>query len=203
VFACIQCIDDDLCVAGVVGTNVYQIDIRIGVEAEYYPAHFEALLQLLADYPCEYMIMGQHFIKNELDGTYNGSPSDDEVALIHYVSQTLEGLETGKFSYVAHPDLFYWTGDAACYQREMTRLCRGVKALDLPLEINLLGLYDGRNYPKEEFWQIAGTVGNKVVLGCDAHSPEALNRPETAQKGRELAARYGLQILETVELRPL
>ena len=89
------------------------------------------------------------------------------------------------------------------YRREMTRLCRGVKELGIPLEINLLGLHEGRHYPTELFWQIAGEVGNTVILGCDAHEPEALNRPETAEAGRALAQRYGLRILDTAELAPL
>ena len=180
-----------------------QIDIRIGVEAEYYPRYFEALLSFLKEFPCEYMIMGQHYIHNERDGVYSGSWRVDEPVLLQYVSQVLEGLATGKFTYLAHPDLLCWSGDPMPYRREMTRLCRGVKELGIPLEINLLGLHEGRHYPTELFWQIAGEVGNTVILGCDAHEPEALNRPETAAAGRALAQRYGLRILDTAELAPL
>ena len=177
-----------------------QIDIRIGVEAEYYPAYFDELLRFLADYPCEYLIMGQHYIYNERDGRYSGSRTADEGVLIQYVSQVLEGLSTGKFTYLAHPDLLHWTGAADVYRREVTRLCRGVKVLNLPLEINLLGLYEGRHYPTEAFWQIAGEVGNAVILGCDAHEPEDLNRPENVAAAEALAARYGLPILDTLKL---
>ena len=180
-----------------------QIDIRIGVEAEYYPAYFSDLLRFLADYPCEYLIMGQHYIYNELDGRYAGSWTAEEAVLVQYVSQVLEGLSTGKFTYLAHPDLLHWVGEPEAYRREMTRLCRGVKDLNLPLEINLLGLVEGRHYPTETFWQIAGETGNAVILGCDAHEPEGQNRPEAAAAGRALAQRYGLQILDTVPLAAL
>ena len=180
-----------------------EIEIHIGVEAEYYPAHFDALLRFLADFPCEYLLMGQHYIHNELDGGYSGSSTADEAVLNCYVSQVLEGLSTGKFTYLAHPDLLNWRGDPVVYQREMTRLCQGVKALELPLEINLLGLQEHRHYPKAAFWQIAGQVGNLAILGCDAHEPGALNRPETAAAGAALADRYGLRLLETVELQTL
>lgn len=180
-----------------------QIEIHIGVEAEYYPAHFEALLQLLGNYPCEYMIMGQHFINNELDGVYSGSPTSEKAVLTRYVSQVLEGLATGKFSYLAHPDLLHWVGDEAFYKREMTRLCCGVKELGLPVEINLLGLHECRHYPADLFWRIAGEVGPDVILGCDAHTPDALNRPQVEVAGRTLAAQYGLRMLETTELLPL
>lgn len=180
-----------------------EITLHIGVEAEYYPAYFSDLLQFLGDFPCEYMIMGQHFLHNEWDGVYSGSRTAEERVLIQYVSQVLEGLATGKFSYLAHPDLLQWVGEPAPYRREMTRLCRGVQELGLPLELNLLGLEERRHYPAARFWEIAGEVGNAVVLGCDAHEPEALNRPSVEAAGRELAAGYGLQVLDTVALRPV
>lgn len=180
-----------------------QIEIRIGVEAEYYPEHFQALLELLAQYPCEYLILGQHFTNNELDGVYSGRATADEAVLMQYVSQVLEGLSTGKFTYLAHPDLLNWRGAEEVYRRETTRLCRGVKALGLPLEINLLGLYEGRHYPNGTFWQIAGEVGNTAILGCDAHQPWALNRPDIEEAGRELAAEYGIPLVDTVNLRSI
>ena len=180
-----------------------EIDIRIGVEAEYYPAHFDALLRFLADYPCEYMIMGQHFIHNETDGVYSGNRTSEEAVLVQYVSQVLEGLSTGKFTYLAHPDLLNWRGDEEIYDREMERLCRGAKALGIPLEINLLGLHDCRHYPSLRFWQIAARVGNKTVLGCDAHQPDALNRPQMEEEARAFAAEQGIALLDTVELQPI
>ena len=180
-----------------------QIDIRVGVEAEFYPAHFEAMLRLLENYPCEYLLMGQHFIENEYDGVYSGSRTAEEHVLVRYVSQVLEGLSTGRFTYLAHPDLLNWHGDGAVYEREMERLCRGVKAMEIPLEINLLGLYEGRHYPVRQFWQIAARVGNRVILGCDAHQPEAMNRPDVEAEARRFAADLGIALLNTVELRPI
>ena len=180
-----------------------EIEIRIGVESEFYPACFEALLRLLEDYPCEYMLMGQHFIRNEFDGVYSGSRTMDEAVLVQYVSQVLEGLKTGMFTYLAHPDLLNWRGDEAVYDREMERLCRGAKALGIPLEINLLGLYDCRHYPAPRFWQIASRVGNEAVLGCDAHQPEALNRPWLEEEARSFAAQQGITLLDTVELKSI
>ena len=180
-----------------------QIEIHIGVEAEYYPSHFDALLTLLRQYPCEYMLMGQHYIGDEEPGGYNGFAAQDPRHVIRYVDQALEGLATGKFTYFAHPDLINWPWDTDLYTEEMTRLCQGVKALNIPLEINLLGLYEKRNYPCRRFWEIAGQVGNTAIIGMDAHSPAALNRPETVAEARSWAAEYGLPVLDTVELRPL
>ena len=35
-----------------------QVDLHIGFEAEYFPDLFEGMLDFLADYPCEYLILG-------------------------------------------------------------------------------------------------------------------------------------------------
>lgn len=180
-----------------------QIELHIGVEAEYYPAMFERMLALLRQYPCEYMLLGQHFLENEDTGEYVYLPSDDPDALCRYVDQTLEGLGTGLFTYLAHPDLFNWTGDRETYRREMTRLCRGASRLGTVLEYNLTGHWEHRTYPDPRFWQIAAEVGTQAILGADAHSPEMLNRPEAETEARQLLTGLGIPLLEQIGLKSI
>lgn len=180
-----------------------QLELHIGVEAEYYPALFEGMLELLRQYPCEYMLLGQHFLENEDTGEYVYLPSSDPGALRRYVDQTLAGLRTGLFTCLAHPDLFRWTGDREAYVREMTRLCRETKKLDTVLEYNLLGHWDRRTYPNPAFWEIAAREGNRVILGVDAHSPQALNRPDPEREAREFLSGLGITPLERLELVPI
>lgn len=180
-----------------------QIELHIGVEAEYYPALFEDMLVLLRQYPCEYMLLGQHFLENEDTGEYVYLPSADPDALRRYVDQTLAGLRTGLFTYLAHPDLFNWSGEREIYHREMTRLCREANKLDAVLEYNLLGHWEHRGYPNPAFWQIAAEVGNRTILGVDAHSPDALNRPEAETEARAFLSGLGITPLEQIGLRPI
>lgn len=97
-------------------------------------------------------------------------------------------------------DLVNLLEDPDFFRQEATRLCRAVKEMDLPLEINLLGLEEGRHYPCEPFWEVVHETGNKVIIGCDAHSPRAVYQPDVIQKAYDLAARYQLNLLDTVEL---
>ncbi len=180
-----------------------RIELHVGVELEYYPAVFPAQLELLRRNGCEYLLLGQHYLFNEEDDRYCGSPTDEPERLVQYVDQTIEAMETGYFTYLAHPDLLNFTGDRALYRLHMARLCRAAKELDMPLELNLLGLHDGRSYPDRDFWELAAETGNRVVLGCDAHCPEALNRPETEAAGRRFLADLGLTPEESVPLVPL
>ena len=180
-----------------------EIELHIGVEAEYYPKLFAGMLDFLRQFPCEYLLLGQHFLENEDTGEYVYVPNSDPDALRRYVNQVLEGLSTGLFTYLAHPDLFRWQGDPTVYRQEMERLCRGAQALGYPLEFNLLGFHDRRNYPTPAFWDIAKETGNAVILGVDAHLPEALNRPESEANARAQLAALGLTPMETIALRPI
>ena len=177
-----------------------RIQILIGFEAEYYPAYFEAMLDLLAPYDYDYMILGQHFIDNEAS-RYAATPVTDEDCLARYVDQVLEGLSTGKYTYLAHPDVYNFTGEETVYYKHMKRLCEGCKAMGIPLEVNLLGLMGHRHYPSDRFFRIAGEVGNDAVIGCDAHHVKDVADPEALRAGEAYAAKYGLRVLETVKVR--
>ena len=53
----------------------------------------------------------------------------------------------------------------------MERLCLAAKELNIPLELNLLGLRANRTYPSERFFRIAKACGSTIVAGIDAHDP--------------------------------
>lgn len=156
----------------------YAADIRIllGFETEYYPETFGALMDFVRPLGLDYMIMGQHFVGNEYDegSYYAASVGKKEDYLARYVAQVKEGLLTGAFTYLAHPDLVWYGGDPDFYKQQMTDLCRFAKEHNIPLEFNLLGLVNGRSYPTPAFWDIVAETGAKAIIGWDAHSPEML-----------------------------
>ena len=69
-----------------------QIQILIGYEVEYSVRFFPKLLEELRNYPLDYLIQGQHFAVNEVDGFYVGKAFDSEEKLISYVDTTIEGM---------------------------------------------------------------------------------------------------------------
>ena len=188
-----------------------QIEIYAGVEAEYYPDLFPGMLEFLRQFPCEYMILGQHFPGNEEGEDYICVPRTDPAELVRYMDQVTEALETGLFTYAAHPDGLCWQGDPEIYRQVMRKFCRRAKDENWTLEFNLLGHHHKKNYPNPAFWEIAAEVGNTVILGVDAHYPWMLNRRDDDPefwKQNELDARaylqkLGLTPVDTVKLRPI
>lgn len=159
------------------------IEIHLGLEAEYYPELWEKLLRLLEPYPIEYLLLGQHYIRNEYEGDrYNGKPGHGEEDLRLYCRQCKDALATGRFLYFAHPDLINYDGRPELYELEMTALCRFCKERDIPLEINLLGVRETRSYPTANFWKIAAREKNTVIYGSDAHRPGHVCSPEVIRR---------------------
>lgn len=174
-----------------------RINIYLGLEVEYYPDLFPKLMKFLEGYPVEYLILGQHCTNNQYDGVWAGAETSDENTLIKYTDQVIEGLKTGKFIYLAHPDLINYTGDEKTYLSQMERICAYTYDHHIPLEINLLGIGDGRNYPNPVFWKLVGETGNDVVMGLDAHHVHMIDVPKTEKIAMEMVKKYGLNLIET------
>ncbi len=174
------------------------IDIKLGLEVEYYPKHFEDLMKLCEQYPIEYFLLAQHHTDNEYDGTYVGFETDDEEVLKKYCAQINEALDTGRFLYLAHPDLVNFVGDKTVYERYMRQLCKDVKAHNIPIEINFLGIWDHRNYPKRDFWRIAGEEKMDTVLGIDAHRVDKIWLPDCEEYAMKIVRENDLNLITEI-----
>lgn len=177
-----------------------RIEIPLGLEVEYYPALWGDLLPRLQDIGIEYLILGQHWLGNEMNEPGSGAATCDEHTLRRYCRQVCDALETGKITYIAHPDLINFVGDRQIYRKHIRDLCRAVRQAGIPLEINLLGLGYGKHYPIELFWEVAAEEGCQTVLGLDVHAPAQILNMEPEHKALEMVQRLGLEVLETVEL---
>lgn len=177
-----------------------RIEIPLGLELEYYPALLPELLPILRDQPMDYLLLGQHFVGNEFDDHYTGYPTEEKRLLEKYRDQTIEAMQTGLFACFAHPDLVNFRGDTATYVRNVRRICREAKSCGIPLEYNLLGLSEGKHYPNIRFWEVAAEEGCAVILGRDAHRPDALLDEKYPKMAMETLHKLGLTPLERLDL---
>ena len=181
------------------------IKIHIGFEVEYLPATFNTLISFLGTFPTDYIIMGQHFSSIVADEiTYFGAETRSKKVLKNYVDLVTGGISTGKFTYIAHPDLCQFHGSVEVYETEMTRLIEAANKYNVPLEINLLGLNSMRHYPNTVFWSLANEIGCNVVLGSDAHETSGM-KPERAlfHAERIVEKNPGLKLIDKVELKQI
>ncbi|MGN0351776.1 MAG: histidinol-phosphatase [Roseburia sp.] len=170
------------------------IEIYLGFEAEYFPEKFPELIEALEPYPIEYMILGQHYLNNEKDQRYVGRLATEE-ELSCYANQVLDGLKSGYFSYVAHPDIGNYTKDEAVYRRYMRQICEVSKELGLPLEINQNGYRNGAWYPNSRFLTIASEVGNDMIIGVDAHNPMDFLSRQSYEECIRLGEQYAHKLI--------
>lgn len=175
-----------------------KIEIHMGFEIEYYPEIFDKTAEWLENAGSEYFILGQHFTDNEYESYahYSGNPTDRTDLFDKYISQALAGLATGKFLYIAHPDLFKYTGPDEIYIEKMTYFCKEIKKLGYPVEFNLLGFAQHRNYPDNRFWKIVSELGLDTVIGFDAHSPEVFQNKKIYKDAVKYLANLGITPIE-------
>jgi histidinol-phosphatase (PHP family) len=168
------------------------IELLIGFEVEYTRKYFDKLMKILRQYPVDYIIQGQHNVPDEPDGFYAGNRTGDEERLKDYVDYTIEGMRTGLFSYLAHPDLINFTGDDVIYKKHMRRIVEASIELNMPLEVNMYGFLGKRNYPCDSFFSMASEMGASFIIGCDAHYPKDVRQPENLEGLTDFLERNGI-----------
>ena len=184
-----------------------RIEIKIGFEMEYYPAYFDRMLKTVKEVGAEYIIMGEHYLRNELPEKINAMSSRHKNTpkdVKDYADAVCEGIATGVFTYVAHPDMVLYDINDPIYSSEMRRICEASKQYNTPLEINLQGVRLNRQYPNEVFWRLVGEVGCDVVIGSDAHAPDEVCDRESLKRAMELIEKYKLNYIErpkTISIR--
>lgn len=181
------------------------IDIKLGLEAEYYPHLWENDIAAYKRAGIEYLLLAQHWLTPEYEPNFANSfeQTSDVATLTRYIDLVIEAMATGKFSCVAHPDVFHFVGDRDAYRAQADRLAAASVLYDTPLELNLLGLSSGRHYPNPLFWQRVATSGAKVVLGRDAHEPRRVYDSDELPRAYDFIQRYGLNLVDDIRLKNL
>lgn len=182
------------------------ISIKLGLECEYFPKYMPWLRRMIEKHSIDYVILGHHFSVDEPGSIYNGNIKKPQ-ELYSYKDNILEAMETGIFSYVAHPDIFmrgYPVFDEHCRKISEDIINKSVET-GIPLEYNLLGLSHIRregvkDYPYPDFWDMVSAMKAPVTVGIDAHEPEAFLDRELFECGYEYLRRLGLEVEKNIKM---
>lgn len=183
-----------------------KISVKLGLECEYFPKYLPWLKQMTEKHSIDYIILGHHFCVDEPGSLYNGEMSAPE-ELYRYRDDIIEAMETGLFSYVAHPDIFmrgYPVFDEHCIKISEDIIAKAIET-NTPLEFNLLGfshsVNDGKQgYPYPDFWQMVSERKPPVTMGIDAHTPQAYLDKATFDSGIKTLTELGLECVSSIKM---
>lgn len=178
-----------------------QISIRIGLECEYFPDYIHWLKNIVKEYELDYIIFGNHFFHTDEKFPYFGRHTDNVDMLELYEESAIEGMESGLFAYMAHPELFmhsYPEFDRHC-KLVSRHICRTAARLNLPLEYNTAYMDDENSgIPHPEFWKIAAAENCTAIIGADAHDNRLLESSERHDRAAAALNKLGIRITETI-----
>jgi histidinol-phosphatase (PHP family) len=187
----------------------YKDDIRIhlGLECEYFPEYFPWLDEQVARYRLEYLILGNHFQGSGNEGFYYGF-CQNKTDLEAYVKSCVLGMESGRYLYLAHPDLMFhsyplFDENAMAASRD---LCRAMKREGFVMEYNLQGRLnhgkhmDSLGYPAPAFWRVAAEEGCKVIVGVDSHDPKTISSTTEMDRAKVFLSGLGMDVLDTIPI---
>ena len=165
---------------------------------------------LLESGKIEYLICGNHceVAGNRLKFFFSSKTTKKDIK--KYTSSLIEGMNTGLFIYVAHPDYFMGSYNEWNHftKKISKKIIKTAIKKDIPLEFNFGGVRCRERffnkeyrlpYPYDKFWILAKKMGAKVILGYDAHSPRDFNY-EVNKQGFEMVEKLGLNPIEKLDL---
>lgn len=193
------------------------LKIFLGIECEWCPkygiSYYKEVLQ--GEYGIEYLVGAPHVYQME-DMSWRAvwkrrTENDQKNDTIAYGKQVVSMIETGLFTFMAHPDLFgifcdHWSTECEAISRD---IIQAALAYNLPLELNGAGIKkpyvvdtDGNSrpqYPYEPFWQRAAAAGITAIVNSDAHKPELIGIG--IEDVYTMADRIGLEIKTFTDLK--
>lgn len=156
------------------------LNVRCALEVEYNRNEIEELTFLRGK--VDYFILGQHYIysDNNYKMVHSETLSDADYKI--YRDLVIEGLNTGLFSILAHPDIVFFNNEKIsefglkCLEEIILECIR----LNVYLEVNANGLRRKGigdllyRYPRQEYLDLLKKHNAKCIISDDAHDPKYL-----------------------------
>ena len=165
-------------------TQKYSNDIIVkkSLEIEYLPEYLPYYQDLREKYHVDYLLLGEHFYHDRNGTLRNITQAQDTTWYVDYANAAAEGMRSGLFEVIAHPDIFAmnpFAWDDNCEQA-CAILLEAARSTGTILEFNANGFRrekiacpDGLRhmYPHHRFWELAAGSGAPVLVGSDCHNP--------------------------------
>lgn len=181
----------------------YDFPVFLGFECEWHPTFKNWYKDYLREeLKVDYLALGAHWVMKNGEGLYFDEFSDVKM-LNTYRDQTIEGILSGNFDFIAHPDVMMMSYD--CWDQKakdcLIPILDATISMNMPVEINgngaarpLMQTSKGLRhpYPIKEFWEEAGKRGATIICNSDAHNPNQVI--DFALKAHAFANELGLTV---------
>lgn len=188
-----------------------QIELRVGLEADYIEGWEKPIQALLDAYPWDYVIGSVHFLGtwdvSDFRQTAQWEGRDVFEVYRQYYDAVIKAAQTGFYDITGHIDVIKRFGfrppaerDEEVQELELNAL-KAVKQADMVMELNASGLSKvcAEMFPSRRILEAALAMGIPVTLGSDAHDPKKLG--EHLGQARELLHEVGFRELAVFEGR--
>lgn len=159
--------------------------VRLGLEADFVPETANALREVLASYPFDYVIGSVHIVDgfpvdNEPSDWERLSPKERDDIHRGYWIRVRQMAESGLYDFAGHLDLpkkfaFYPSIDL---NAEVNAALDAIARSKMAAEVNTSGWFKpcAQEYPSPDIIQGCFERGIPMLVTADAHTPEDLTR---------------------------
>lgn len=163
-----------------------RLDVKLGLEADYFPGTEDYIKKLLDAHPWDYVIGSVHYL-GDLSNKWGFDNPDDmsqwevrdvEDAYCEYFELVAASARSGLFDIIGHPDLIKKFGhrpalDSRRVVEAEEAMLQAVKEADVALEVSSAGLRKpvAEVYPHGRIIARAAELGIPISFGSDAHAP--------------------------------
>lgn len=190
-----------------------RMHIHVGFEAESISEYFPYYRELIESGTIDYLILGNHFSlgsDHQIKTYFAHTPTSESIR--EYRDRAIEALKTGLFSCFAHPD--YYMSAMPKITKEAIKIAKELiqtaMELDIPLEVNVAGIRNGKKnvgntlryiYPTDAFFELAGKMKAKCIIGIDAHSPRDISDDDSNSLAVRFAKKHNLNLIARLEFK--
>ncbi|CAM3046396.1 histidinol-phosphatase [Paenibacillus sediminis] len=156
------------------------IDVLLGIESDYFPAHAEVYRQALAPYPFDYIIGSVHHVRDISifnKNRWKKLSLEEQIAdKKTYYEMIRDSAKSGMFQIMGHIDAM--KGNYPAFSdipaaKAIDDTLQVIADCDVAIEINTSGKtkLSGGWYPSDDILERALFYGVNVTFGSDAHKP--------------------------------
>lgn len=180
-----------------------KINIRVGLEIDYFPGKLEEIKKIRSSYPFDYCIGSVHYVDDWMFDADKYKEKFQEWNIddlyVRYLSLVVGAAKTGLFPLIGHLDLLKIFGHKPTKSLKDTfwSYLQELEKTGVVVELNTNGWYKPVNelYPAPELIELCFEANLPITLSSDAHQADQVGRD--VDKALSIAKKAGYTKIST------